>query len=85
MPKKMKVTTPSGWRMSAREIKLANTQARTADDGSTRGVWLTVPRPGRSSNSVCHRIRTVRMETGYALRYTPIHPRRESAAWEPQR
>ena len=52
--------------MSAREIKRANTQDRTADDGSTRGVWLTVPRPGRSSNSVCHRIRTVRTETGRA-------------------
>ena len=44
--------------------KYAATQDRTADDGSTRGVWLTVPRPGRSSNSVCHRIRTVRTETG---------------------
>ena len=46
--------------------KYAATQDRTADDGSTRGVWLTVPRPGRSSNSVCHRIRTVRTESGYA-------------------
>ena len=28
--------------------KYAATQDRTADDGSTRGVWLTVPRPTRS-------------------------------------
>ena len=64
MSKKMKVTTSVGMEDECAGNKACNTQDRTADDGSTRGVWLTVPRPGRSSNSVCHRIRTVRTETG---------------------
>ena len=55
MPKKMKVTTPSGYECAGNKgcKQATRTGARWMMDGWPRGVWLIVPRPGRS-NSVCH-------------------------------